>query len=616
MRIASNFCMFCLLFSLLSCRSGSAQNLSIQLTPEPLPIQIPSGGGSFSFDAAVSNNDIIPHSCSVWIQVQLPNGIWYGPVLGPLNLTLPAGASITRNRNQTIPGSAPPGLYTYEGRLGDYPGAVWDLDRFQFTKLAQGAMDTLWTRFYGGNGYEIGTGVLETRDGGFVLVGSTTSVGAGDCDVLLLKTDAAGNIVWQKTFGTDAWDSGNSIQGTQDDGFILVGTRHNGNDCDVYLIKTNSAGDSVWSKTFGDTGYDDGRSVRQTPDGGFIIAGCTTPPGATDKDLYLIKTNAQGDEIWSHTYGGNCDDVGNSVQITPDGGYFIVGYTYLQGEDNCDVYLIKTDAEGQQIWSRSLGGASWDYGLDGELTQDGGSVIVGYTYSYGSGVTDVYFLKTDVQGNLIWQRTFGGSGYDFGRAVEPASDGGFLIAGSTDSFGEGETDVYLIITDADGEEIESWTFGGIQADEGRDIRGTQDGGCILAGATNSFGAGGGDVYLVRLAPIADSGRCIFSPPTAETALHSSWMNPPLPENSPEERIFGCAITASLITFSLTHDSPVALDLFDVCGRRVEVGFPRNFFCASGFQCISYNKKSLASGIYLYRIQAGAQTIGGKLIVTN
>ncbi len=319
MRTASCFCMFFLLFSSFFSTSGSAQDLSIQMTPISPPIQIPAGDGSFSFDAAVFNNGVTPQSFSLWILAQLPSGIWYGPVLGPISLTLPAGAFISRNRSQSVPDLAPAGVYSYEGRLGNYPNTIWDSDRFQFVKLAEGALDTIWMHTYGGEGYEIGNGVLEARDGGFVVVGSTNSFGAGDYDVLLLKTDAAGTPIWQKTFGTESWECGTSLLQTQDDGYIIVGARYNGNDCDVYLIKTNSAGDSARSRVFGGTGYDDGRCVRQTPDGGFIITGCATLSGAADKNVYLIKTNAQGDEIWSRTFGGSYDDVGNSVQITPDG---------------------------------------------------------------------------------------------------------------------------------------------------------------------------------------------------------------------------------------------------------------------------------------------------------
>jgi hypothetical protein len=608
--------MFSLLFSSLFFNSGSAQNLSIQLAPTSPPIQLPAGGGSFNFDAAVINNEITPQNFSVWILVQLPSGAWYGPVLGPVNLTLPAGASISRNRNQTVPGIAPAGWYTYEGRLGNYPGAVWDADRFQFVKLAEGVMDTLWTHTYGGNGYEIGACVLETRDGGFAVVGSTNSCGAGDYDLLLLKTDAAGTQIWQKTFGTEGWDGGNFIRETQDGGFILVGTSHNGNDGDVYLVRTNSAGDSIWSRTFGGAGYDDGRCVRQTSDGGFILTGCTTLSGTAGKDVYLIKTNAQGDEIWSRTFGGDYDDVGNSLLITPDGGYLIVGYTYLDGTDNCDVYLIKTDAAGHSVWSRTVGGGSWDYGLDVESTQDGGYVISGYTYSYGAGLTDVYLFKTDAQGNLIWQRTFGGAGYDFGRAVEPLPGGGFLIAGSTDSFGWGEADAYLITTNPNGEETESYNYGGAQVDEARDVRGTQDGGCILAGTTNSFGAGSGDVYLLRLAPISNSERRVFFPPPVETSPLPGWMHPSSLEISSELITKRPSGSGSFITFSLAQASTVALDLFDICGRRIEVGYPRLIFCASGFQSIPYDRSVLAAGIYIYRIRTGAQTICGKLIVTK
>jgi hypothetical protein len=153
------------------------------------------------------------------------------------------------------------------------------------------------------------------------------------------------------------------------------------------------------------------------------------------------------DTLWTKTYGGNSGDYGNSVQQTTDGGFIIAGYTYSYGAGYSDVYLIKTDGLGNQQWYRTFGRQWDDYGYSVQQTTDGGFIIAGRTSSYGAANYDVYLIKTDGLGNQQWYRTFGGNNYDCGYSVQQTTDGGFIIAGSTGSYGAGSDDVYLIKTD-------------------------------------------------------------------------------------------------------------------------------------------------------------------------
>jgi len=161
----------------------------------------------------------------------------------------------------------------------------------------------------------------------------------------------------------------------------------------------------------------------------------------------FFKTSVKAMITFERTYGGINSDLGYSVQQTQDGGYIIAGETESYGAGLIDVYLIKTDSLGDTLWTRTFGGTSWDYGRSVAQTSDGGYIITGYTWSYGAGYADVYLIKTDPLGNTLWTRTFGGIDGDVGYSIQQTSDGGYIITGKTNSYGAGSDDVYLIKTD-------------------------------------------------------------------------------------------------------------------------------------------------------------------------
>lgn len=362
--------------------------------------------------------------------------------------------------------------------------------------------DTAWTRTYGGSDDDFARSIVQTDDGGSIIVGYT-GIMPDNFDVYVIKVDSAGEMEWQKTYGGKGWDTGSAVDQCEDSGFIIAGyTNSYGKGWnDIYLVRTDNAGKILWQKTFGGSNEDGASSVLETIDGGFIIAGETMSFGAGDYDVLVIKTDAMGNVLWKNTIGGTYCDGCQAIQQTYDGGYIIVGDTKSSGKGWHDVNLIKLDARGNVRWSKTYGGKDFDYGEAIRETNDRGFIIVGWTRSFGAGLSDVYLIKTDRDGKVLWTKTYGGPQHDFGFNVEQTFDGGYLIVGDTKSYGSGWYDVYVIRTNEYGDTLWTKTYGGIQPDEAFALHPTKDGGYLIGGNSKSFGGWDDDVYLLKLQSI-------------------------------------------------------------------------------------------------------------------
>ena len=354
---------------------------------------------------------------------------------------------------------------------------------------------TLFTKNFGGNLWDYGNSVQQTIDGGYIITGEISSSENGSSDIWLIKTDSEGQEEWNQTFDGNDRDYGKSVKQTVDGGYIIIGSTGSDYYYDVWLIKTDPKGTEEWNQTFGGDNKDYGNSVQQTIDGGYIITGEISSSGNGSSDVLLIKTDQQGQEEWIQTFGGSDYDIGNSIEQTYDGGYIITGSTRSYGNGSSDVLLIKTDQQGQEEWIQTFGGGYIDIGNSIKQTSDNGYIITGYTQSYGNGSRDVWLIKTNSQGNEEWNQTFGGSYVDIGNSIQQTIDGGYIITGSrgTDYY----SDLWLIKTDYQGNEEWNQTFGGNDYDFGNSVQQTTDDGYIIIGHTKSYGNGGYDIFLIK-----------------------------------------------------------------------------------------------------------------------
>lgn len=357
-----------------------------------------------------------------------------------------------------------------------------------------------WTQTYGGPGSEQASSVLQTADGGFLLVGSTDSFGAGGLDMWAVKTNSRGVAQWNETYGGSGF-AGRGLDGalsalqTRDGGFLLAGyTRSYGaGNIDMWAVKTDSRGRLQWSQPYGGLASEHASSVLQTIDGGFLLVGSTISFGAGETDMWAVKTDSQGVAQWNQTYGGPNYDWGFSVLLTTDGGFLLAGST--GSYEPAGMWLVKTDSEGVVQWNQTYGGPVFDYPSSVLPTADGGFLIVGSRMGELL-TTDMWVVKTDSQGVAQWNQTYGGADDDRASSVLPTADGGFLLTGSTSSYGAGG-DMWLVKIDGEGMAQWNQTYGGSNYDGALSILQTTDGGLLLAGFQYDE-AGNEDMYLVKL----------------------------------------------------------------------------------------------------------------------
>ncbi len=265
---------------------------------------------------------------------------------------------------------------------------------------------------------------------------------------------------------------------------------------------------------------------------------------------------------FAKAFGGGDDELAYSVQQTTDGGYIVAGYTRSFGAGSFDILLFKLDGSGNIQWAKTFGGSDYDWAYSVQQTTDGGYIVAGYTRSFGAGYSDFLLLKLDGSGNIQWAKTFGGSYYDEAYSVQQTTDGGYIVAGETHSFGAGSFDILLLKLDGSGNVQWAKTFGGDTIDLAYSVQQTTDGGYIVAGGTYSFGAGGYDLFILKTDANGNIGSCDIVKSVSPTVnTPSPTVTSPTPyETSPTLTVTSPTLTVT--TPSLTVNSPCPLSTLE------------------------------------------------------
>ena len=409
-----------------------------------------------------------------------------------------------------------------------------------------------WTKNYGGSGDDTAQAIVATSDGGYAILGFTNSID-GDVtdkttevnDYWLLKLGADGNLEWNKTYGGSKDDRGQSLVQTNDGGYAITGYAmsddgdgsKNEGFHDNWILKLDAAGTIEWERSFGFSGHDHSYDIVQTDDNGFFFVGflditSARADGNTEKgggsltahgvgEFWGTKIDPRGDLQWRGYFGGTNNDRAHAVVPSDDGGFVMSGFTESDDYDisntrgSYDFWIIKVDGNGNLIWERSLGGTGIEISQDIAKTDDGGYVVAGHTFSddidiaVNHGESDMWLVKTDSTGNLVWEKTYGGGLFDAAQAVIESKDGGFIVVGNSKSndlniVNAGENDMWAIKTDRNGETLWQKTFGGSGLDFGFDVLETENGGLVLVGETASTNfpdiesRGGSDAVILKI----------------------------------------------------------------------------------------------------------------------
>ena len=453
-----------------------------------------------------------------------------------------------------------------------------------------------WTRTYGGEADDGGYCVRQTSDGDYIVSGYSYSSNS----LWILKTDEYGDTLWTRDSVDWRIGIGYSVAETSDGGWIVTGYvapfrdgKHH-----LYLIKLDSDGQVLWTRgdwewinePVGGVGY----SVQETSDGGYIIAGATSPWFGEIEDLWLIKTDSEGDTLWTRIYGGEGPDCGCSVREASDGGYIVAGYT----STDWSLWLLRTDENGDIVWTSGLEG--WWYGKGYSVTEtsDGGWIVTGYVEPFDDAKHHLIVARMDSDGDTLWTRMeqgwFPNGAGGVGRCIQETSDGNFILIGYTSEWIGDTNDLFLVKLNPAGDTLWSRIYGGEDEDAGYSVDQTSDGGYIIAGETKSFGAGNYDLWLLKTDSLGDT-LAVVEEPFVESHLQFEVLT---------------SVGSQIILRYSDCPQGFHAEVFDAAGRKVdEIKSPAQ----NGV--LTWGEKH-SPGVYFFRFVEGRKELVQKVVLTN
>jgi hypothetical protein len=421
-----------------------------------------------------------------------------------------------------------------------------------------------------------------------------------------VKTDENGNELWAKTFGGINGDGAGTVAETTDNGLILFGgtSSFGVEQSALYLIKTDSNGDTLWTKIIELSDYDYAgcNFGIQTSDGGYVIVGNGIPENSNSDDIFLLKTDENGNVLWTSNIGGCVNDsweLGKCVQQTNDNGFIIAGFTDLPDQSPGNVYLIKTNAVGDTLWTKQFNGNGNSHGNFIQQTNDGGFIITGYV-GYNEENSDIYLVRTNVSGDTLWTSRFGAQFDCMGFCIKQTTDGGFVVAGSIHDWSDDSYNAYILKTNSYGDSLWSQSYGDDLHTVANSIISTEEDEYILAGNTNSYSSPlQTDAFLLKLGYDTSTDNII-------NKSHLSSINYPNPFNP-----------STTISFSISEKGKVELSIFNIKGQIIKTVI--NESLNIGDYSVSWDGfddsgKSVGSGVYLYQIKTPSKILTRKMML--
>ncbi|MFC1546932.1 T9SS type A sorting domain-containing protein [Candidatus Neomarinimicrobiota bacterium] len=465
--------------------------------------------------------------------------------------------------------------------------------------------DALWMRAFGGSDMDDAEDVLQTNDGGYLVAGYTNSFPLGSKYAWVIKLDANGDTLWTRIYRDFNTPSAKAACETDDGAYAIVGSSSYTDLAWIFKIDAN--GDTLWTRNYRGKIASHFADIQQTEDGGYILAGVAGDYGPHHdlRSASLIKTDVNGDTLWTRRYGEDTWSFAWSVSQTNDGGYVLAG-AQVYTDPIVRALLVRTDSIGTLLWQHIYGGDLQGYLLDVWQIPDGGFIAAGV--SSGAGGVDGLLIRTDANGDTLWTKTYGGSDWDELRAILRVSDTGYVLLGSTLSYGHRDGDAWILAVDAAGDTIWTQTVGGVGYDRSDSGMQTTDGGFIVCGKTRSYGGGSDDLWVFKTDSLGNTISLNAANERSRSmpqifALHPAYPNPFNP--------------ATTIRYELPAAVPVQLMVYDLLGREVirlveATQSPGTYEVPwDGTDALG---RSLTSGIYIARLVTPEYSQAIKLVL--